>query len=76
MIYKNFKDIKIACRDQSDFCKLDTTCEYFYYFCRPQRDISSVGLEHRLDRAGVTGSNPVYPTKKSRFTAAFCISPS
>ena len=27
-----------------------------------KRDISSVGLEHRLDRAGVTGSNPVYPT--------------
>ncbi len=29
------------------------------------RAISSVGLEHRLDRAGVTGSNPVLPTKKT-----------
>jgi hypothetical protein len=28
------------------------------------RAISSVGLEHRLDRAGVTGSNPVLPTEK------------
>ena len=25
--------------------------------------ISSVGLEHYLDRVGVTGSNPVLPTK-------------
>ena len=24
--------------------------------------VSSVGLEHCLDRAGVTGSNPVQPT--------------
>ena len=29
---------------------------------RFQRDISSVGLERCLDRAEVTGSNPVYPT--------------
>jgi hypothetical protein len=35
------------------------------YLCRP-RAISSVGLEHRLDRAGVTGSNPVLPTKKKK----------
>lgn len=28
----------------------------------PQWDISSVGLERCLDRAEVTGSNPVYPT--------------
>ena len=27
------------------------------------RDLSSVGLEHRLDRAGVAGSNPVDPTR-------------
>ena len=27
------------------------------------RVISSVGLEYCLDRAGVTGSNPVLPTK-------------
>ena len=25
-------------------------------------DVSSVGLEHRLDRAGVVGSNPSHPT--------------
>ena len=28
------------------------------------RVISSVGSEHYLDRVGVTGSNPVSPTKK------------
>tara|TARA_B100001245_G_scaffold203921_1_gene164859 strand:- start:198 stop:338 length:141 start_codon:yes stop_codon:yes gene_type:complete len=28
-----------------------------------KRVISSVGSEHCLDRAGVTGSNPVSPTK-------------
>ena len=28
------------------------------------RDVSSVGLEHRLDRAGVVGSNPSHPTVK------------
>lgn len=27
-----------------------------------KRVISSVGLEHYLDRVGVTGSNPVLPT--------------
>ncbi len=27
------------------------------------RDVSSVGLEHRLDRAGVVGSNPSHPTE-------------
>ena len=30
-------------------------------------DISSVGLERCLDRAEVTGSNPVYPTNYSFF---------
>jgi hypothetical protein len=29
------------------------------------RDISSVGLEHYLDKVGVTGSSPVCPTFKS-----------
>ena len=29
--------------------------------------VSSVGLEHRLDRAGVTGSNPVQPTVQVLF---------
>ena len=33
----------------------------FYYFCTP-RDVSSVGSEHRLDRAGVIGSSPIHPT--------------
>ena len=31
--------------------------------------VSSVGLEHYLDRVGVTGSNPVQPT--IRFAAKF-----
>lgn len=35
------------------------------------RDVSSVGLEHRLDRAGVTGSNPVHPTKSCLFRWLF-----
>lgn len=26
------------------------------------RDVSSAGLEHYLDKVGVTGSNPVHPT--------------
>ena len=30
--------------------------------------ISSVGLEHYLDRVGVTGSNPVLPTNVSLIT--------
>ncbi len=30
---------------------------------RKNRVVSSVGLEHYLDRVGVTGSNPVQPTK-------------
>ena len=30
------------------------------------RVVSSVGLEHYLDRVGVTGSNPVQPTKFSQ----------
>ena len=39
-----------------------------FYFCnRNSRDISSVGSEHRLDRAGVSGSNPLCPTKKAVF---------
>ena len=29
-----------------------------------RRAVSSVGLEHYLDRVGVTGSNPVQPTLK------------
>ena len=34
-----------------------------YYFCT-LRVVSSVGLEHYLDRVGVTGSNPVQPTEE------------
>jgi hypothetical protein len=36
-----------------------------FYICYPAfiRDVSSAGLEHYLDRVGVTGSNPVHPTK-------------
>ena len=34
-----------------------------FLFLHPQRVVSSVGLEHYLDRVGVTGSNPVQPTK-------------
>ncbi len=30
---------------------------------QPAWDVSSVGLEHRLDRAGVVGSNPSHPTE-------------
>ena len=29
--------------------------------------VSSVGLEHYLDRVGVTGSNPVQPTRAAGF---------
>ncbi len=32
------------------------------YFCSLISAVSSVGLEHRLDRAGVVGSNPSNPT--------------
>ncbi len=43
------------------------------------RAISSVGLERCLDRAEVTGSNPVWPTNKKPRTgrcAAFFMEPS
>ena len=35
---------------------------YKIYLCSARRVFSSVGLEHYLDRVGVTGSNPVTPT--------------
>ena len=38
----------------------------FLLFLRLQRVVSSVGLEHYLDRVGVTGSTPVQPTTKNR----------
>ena len=31
-----------------------------------KRDVSSVGSEHCLDKAGVTGSSPVHPTELIR----------
>lgn len=41
----------------------EVICYKIFVFSHPkERDVSSVGLEHRLDRAGVTGSNPVHPT--------------
>jgi hypothetical protein len=35
------------------------------------RAFSSVGLEHYLDRVGVTGSNPVMPTENVVITFRF-----
>ena len=35
-------------------------------FAWSMRDVSSVGSEHCLDKAGVTGSSPVRPTEKKR----------
>jgi hypothetical protein len=32
------------------------------------RSVSSVGLEHRLDRAGVVGSNPIHSTSLRKST--------
>ena len=45
------------------------------YLCRRIRDVSSVGLEHRLDRAGVVGSNPSHPTEENpvRKHGIFCL---
>lgn len=37
------------------------------------RSISSVGLERLLDREEVTGSNPVWITKRPQFCGFFCI---
>ena len=34
----------------------------FYFIFAENWVVSSVGLEHYLDRVGVTGSNPVQPT--------------
>ena len=40
-------------------------CDFlFLLFLLLQRVVSSVGLEHYLDRVGVTGSTPVQPTLK------------
>ena len=37
------------------------------YICRHlARVVSSVGLEHYLDRVGATGSNPVQPTNQQK----------
>jgi hypothetical protein len=38
---------------------------YIYLHPEPQREISSAGSEHLPYKQGVTGSNPVSPTKKA-----------
>jgi hypothetical protein len=38
----------------------------FYTLIIRKGAISSVGLEHYLDRVGVTGSNPVLPTRVTK----------
>ena len=48
-----------------EFVQAEERYSIFYYFCTTfEWGISSVGLERMLDRHEVTGSNPVYPTKK------------
>jgi hypothetical protein len=37
---------------------------FYYYYALKIRAFSSAGLEHYLDKVGVTGSNPVMPTGK------------
>ena len=44
-----------------------------FLFLHPQWVVSSVGLEHYLDRVGVTGSNPVQPTKAVGFDRLFLL---
>jgi len=48
------------------------------YICTPnqratKREISSVGLEHLPYKQGVTGSNPVSPTKASLSEAFYFV---
>lgn len=40
-------------------------CNLFFMFAARNRAVSSVGLEHRLDKAGVSGSSPLRRTLKS-----------
>jgi hypothetical protein len=42
----------------------------FYYL---NREISSVGLEHYLDKVGVTGSSPVFPTSEGFLVHHFAL---
>src|SRR5690606_4425121 len=49
-------------RNTKEFRRVWRLVTFFRYCTAFQRDISSVGLERCLDRAEVTGSNPVYPT--------------
>ena len=39
------------------------------YFCNPFRALSSAGSEHLPYKQGVTGSNPVGPTKTKKVAA-------
>jgi hypothetical protein len=53
------------CPVKSKFHKLNTVNKpnrQNLLFLRRHRVVSSVGLEHYLDRVGVTGSTPVQPT--------------
>jgi hypothetical protein len=43
----------------------------FSYHCSPKWKLSSVGLEHRLDRAGVISSNLIVSTQKMKFHLIF-----
>ena len=44
---------------------------FFLLLLLQQWVVSSVGLEHYLDRVGVTGSNPVQPTLQVIFSCLF-----
>src|SRR5690606_20574665 len=43
------------------------------YFCSTHWEISSVGSEHYLDKVGVTGSSPVFPTAARPYPAGLFI---
>lgn len=45
-------------------------CPAFFIFVF-NWSVSSVGLEHCLDRAGVVGSNPIHSTLKNLFCESF-----
>ena len=46
------RNLKIKIKEGSIYVILEST-----------RDVSSAGLEHCLDKAGVAGSSPVHPTQ-------------
>ncbi len=55
-----------------DICHFSCRITKTIYLCTP-RAISSAGSEHYLDKVGVTGSNPVSPTKPKRKFRLFCV---